>query len=213
MTNEGQLAMMKNMLTSASRAGIDMSLFHCYILKDQKEAAIYNSGEFKSLTTRKLEVILENMKLDNEVIWIDNDIVIFENFINHLRSKQGKFVMQDDIWSPCTGFFLVRPDVFSIRAIQNCILWLQQHSHIPSINDQHAFTYIYKRTIGLTVNLLPHDEYPNGYIYFNQKRTSSAKMVHCNYLYTTVEKEERLKEHNLWNIDENVFEIVNKHYI
>ena len=213
MTNEGQLPMMKNMLTSAKKSGLDMGLFHCYLLNDQKEAAIYNTGEFKSITTRKLEVILANMRLDNEVIWIDNDIVIFENFINDLRSKQGRFVMQDDLWSPCTGFFLVRPDIFSIKAIQNCIQWLKDNSKVPSVNDQHAFTNISKRTIGLTVNLLDKEEYPNGYIYFNQGATSKAKMVHCNYLYTTAEKEQRLKDNGLWDIDENVFESVKKYYL
>ncbi len=213
MTNEGQLPMMKNMLTSAQKAGIDMNLFHCYILSNQKEAATYNTGEFKSITTRKLEVILENMKLDNEVIWIDNDIVIFENFINDLRKRQGKFVMQDDLWSPCTGFFLVRPDIFTSKAIQGCIEWLKQHSHVQSLNDQHAFTNIYKRTIGLTVTLLPKEEYPNGHVYFNQNVTSRAKIVHCNYLFTTAEKEQRLKDHGLWNIDEQVFNNVKKNIL
>jgi hypothetical protein len=213
MTNEGQLEMMKNMLSSASKSGIDMSLFHCYILNDQKNAATYNTSEFKSITTRKLEIILENMKLDNEVIWIDNDIVIFENFIQDLRSKQSKFVMQDDLWSPCTGFFLVRPDLFSIKAIQSSIDWLKQHAHIPSVNDQHAFTNVYKRTIGLTVQLLSQEEYPNGYIYFQQGIKSKAKIVHCNYLYTTAEKEQRLKDNELWNINNTVFENVKKYYI
>ncbi len=213
MTNEGQLPMMKNMLTSARKAGIDMRLFHCYILSDQKDAATYNTGEFKSLTTRKLEVILENMRLDNEVIWIDNDIYIFENFISDLRNRPGRFVMQDDLWSPCTGFFLVRPDIFSVKAIRQCIDWLKQNSHISSVNDQHAFTNISKRTIGLTVTLLPQKEYPNGYLYFNQNLQSDAKIVHCNYLYTTPEKEQRLKDNKLWNIDENILERVNVHNI
>lgn len=213
MTNEGQLPMMKNMLTSASKAGIDMSLFHCYILNSEKQAATYNTAEFKNLTTRKLEVILENMRLDNEIIWIDNDIYIFKNFINDLRKYQGRFVMQDDLWSPCTGFFLVRPDIFSVKAIRQCIDWLKQNSHIEAINDQHAFTNISKRTIGLTVTLLPQPEYPNGFVYFNQKNQTDAKIVHCNYLYSTPEKEQRLKNHNLWNINENILENVNVYNI
>lgn len=213
MTNEGQLPMMKNMLRSAKESGFDMSLFHCYILNDQKEAATYNTGEFKSITTRKLEVILHNMKLDSEVIWIDNDIVLFENCISDMRRYHGKFVMQDDIWSPCTGFFLVRSDIFSIKAIQECIGWLNDRSKIQALNDQHAFTSIYKRMIGLTVTLLPQDEYPNGCVYFEHNETSKAKMVHCNYLYTTLEKEERLKDHGLWNPSELGFSSSNIYYI
>lgn len=212
MTNFGQLPMMKNMLRSAKEAGFDMSLFHCYILNEQQDAATYNTGEFKSITIRKLEVILHNMKLDNEVIWIDNDIVLFENCIQDMRRYHGKFVMQDDIWSPCTGFFLVRTDVFSIKAIQDSINWLK-HNSTQSLNDQHAFTSVYKRTIGLTVTLLPQDQYPNGSVYFQQDRKSNAKMVHCNYLYTTAEKEKRLKDNGFWNPNDSGFDMVNKYYI
>ena len=212
MTNDGQLPMMKNMLRSANECGFDMSLFHCYILNDQKEAATYNTGEFKSITIRKLEVILHNMQLDSEVIWIDNDIVLFENCIQDMRRYHGKFVMQDDIWSPCTGFFLVRTDIFSLKAIQNCIGWLKERS-AQSLNDQHAFTSVYKRMIGLTVTLLPQEQYPNGAVYFQQDRKSNAKMVHCNYMYTTTEKEQRLKDNNLWDPSEIGFNLANKYYI
>ena len=213
MTNEGQLPMMKNMLRSAMKAGIDMRLFHCYILKDQKDAAVYNTGEFKSLTTRKLEVIFNNMMNDSEVLWIDNDIVLFENCIEDVRRYRGKFVMQDDLWSPCTGFFLVRSDLFSMKAIQNSINFLNQNKDKPHINDQHAFTNVYKRSIGLTVTLLPQEEYPNGFIYFQQGKTSKAKMVHCNYMMTTPEKEQRLKDHNLWEVNDEAFNLANKYYI
>jgi hypothetical protein len=212
MTNDGQLPMMKNMLRSARERGFDMNLFHCYILNDQKEAATYNTGEFKSITIRKLEVILHNMQLDSEVIWIDNDIVLFENCIQDMRRYHGKFVMQDDIWSPCTGFFLVRADIFSMKAIQDCINWLKDRN-AQSVNDQHAFYSIYKRTIGLTVTLLPQEQYPNGAVYFQQDRKSNAKMVHCNFLFTTAEKEQRLKDNDLWDPSEYGFSLANKYYI
>lgn len=213
MTNDGQLPMMKNMLRSAMEAGFDMRLFHCYILNDQKQAATYNTGEFKSLTTRKLEVILQNMKLDNEVLWIDNDIVLFENCVDDLRRYHGKFVMQDDIWSPCTGFFLVRSDRTSVRVIEKSIEWLQQNIDKQHINDQHAFTHVSRRTIGLIVTLLPQEEYPNGSVYFQQGKTSKAKMVHCNYMMTTPEKQQRLIDHDLWEVDDVAFNLANKYYI
>jgi hypothetical protein len=212
MTNEGQLPMMKNMLRSAKDSGFDMKLFHCYILGDQKQAATYSTGEFKSLTTRKLEIIFENMTIDPEVLWIDNDIVLFENCIDHIRSHRGSFVMQDDIWSPCTGFFLARASMSSLRTIQNSINWLKQNQK-PNINDQHAFTAVYKRIIGLIVTLLSQEEYPNGSVYFQQGKTSKAKMVHCNYLFTTPEKEQRLKDHGFWDPNESGFALANKYYI
>ncbi len=213
MTNEAQLPMMKNMLRSALNCGIDMSKFHCYILNDQKEAATYSTGEFKTITTRKLEVILENMRMDPEIVWVDNDIVFFSNCIDELRAYRGRFVMQDDLWGPCTGFFLARSDAVSTRAIQRSIEWLQLNKDRPNMNDQHAFQNTARRTIGLIVTLLPQDEYPNGEVFFNQKRIEKAKIVHCNYLVTTAEKEERLKQHGLWNTDDLAFNLANKYYI
>ena len=211
MTNDAQLSMMKNMLNSALKANYPMNLFHCYLLNSEKEQAIYGTPQFKSITIRKLEVILANMQLDSEVLWIDNDIVLFENVIPDLRSKPGQFIMQDDIWSPCTGFFLVRSTALAIQKIKLSISWLHQNSGNTSVNDQHAVTASFKKLPFVSVTLLDKDQYPNGEIYFNQKRTSIAKIVHCNYLTNTSEKIVRFKEHNLWDESDTAFEMVNKY--
>jgi len=212
MTNDGQLPMMKNMLNSAMKSGWPLSAFHCYIMSNQSAAATYNTPEFQSLTLRKLEVILDNMRQDKEVLWIDNDIYLFQNTIAEMRAINGHFVMQDDLWSPCTGFFLVRASPASFHAIQKSIQYIRER--LPSgINDQHAFSVVYKRIIGLRVSTLPQDEYPNGEIYFNQKKTEKAKMVHCNYLLTTAEKVERFKLFSLWDESDTGYDMVNKYFI
>ena len=213
MTNDGQIPIMKNMLNSAEKAGWPMNLFHCYIVGTNPEAAKYNTPEFQSLTLRKLEVILENMRLDNEVLWIDNDIVLFENTIDHMRTLPGHFVMQDDLWGPCTGFFLVRSTLKSIRAIEKTIAGVRNQVGKNIMNDQHVFYRIYKGIIGLQVRLLPRNEYPNGDIYFNRGLTSDAKMVHNNYLHTTGEKVERFKEFGLWDESDSAFLKVNRYAI
>lgn len=214
MTNEGQLPMMKNMLNTAHRTGWPMHLFHCYVLDANKEAATYNTPQFHTLTLRKLELILENMKMDNEVFWIDNDIVLFQNCLPHVMSFGGHFVMQDDVWSPCTGFFLVRTTPTSIHILEKTIQWLRDRPN-THYNDQHAFLRCYKPKFGLPtcVTLLPHDEYPNGDVYFTQQRKAAARMVHCNYLQTTREKVERFKESGLWDDSDEGFNLVSKYYI
>ena len=215
MTNEGQLSMMKNMLNTALKAGFPMDMFHCYILNTHKEAATYNTAGFHDVTLKKLEVILENMRLDNEVFWIDNDIVLFENCISQVRSFPGHFVMQDDLWGPCTGFFLVRTTPNSIRIMEKTIKWLHDRPN-THYNDQHAFSKCYKPKFGLAtyVTLLPQDLYPNGEVYFNQNRKSGAKMVHCNYLTTTAEKVERFKQCGLWDDSDTGFNsVVNKYSV
>ena len=214
MTNEGQLPMMKNMLNSALKAGFPMNLFHCYIISSNPEAAAYRTADFQKITIRKLQVIQENMNKDTEVLWIDNDIVLFQNIIEDVRKYPGKFVMQDDLWGFCTGFFLARSSDYSKRLIQKTIASLSNAKSM-GINDQHAFNEEYKnmKTFGFPITKLPLDDYPNGDIYFNQNRKSNAKIVHSNYLFTTAEKVVRFKEHNMWDESDDGFKLVNKYYI
>jgi hypothetical protein len=214
MTNDGQLPMMKNMLNSALKAGWPMHLFHCYLIGTNKESASYNTLEFQSLTLRKLEIILENMRQEREVIWIDNDIVLFKNTIDHMRSFPGQFIMQDDLWGPCTGFFLVRTNLTSIRVMEKTIAYLKEKLTTTVLNDQHAFCRIIKQPIiGLVLSLLPQNEYPNGEIYFTKGIKQDAKMVHNNYLTSTREKVDRFKEFNLWDDADTAFLLTNRYSI
>jgi len=213
MSNEGQLPMMKNMLNSAEKSGWPMNLFHCYLLNTNKEAASYNTSEFQSITLKKLEVILHNMRMDNEVLWIDNDIVLFENAIQNIRSFPGNYVMQDDLWGPCTGFFLVRSSPASIRAMEKTIQTVRNQVGKTIANDQHIFARVYKTILGLIVTLLPQDLYPNGEVYFHQGRQQTAKMVHNNYLTGTDEKVKRFKDHHLWDESDSGFLLTNRYSI
>ena len=211
MTNDAQLPMMKNMLNSALKCGFPMNLFHCYILNSDKEAASYNTAQFKSITIRKLEVINMNLNKDT-ILWVDNDIVFFENCLGDLLSKQHSFVMQDDGWGYCTGFFLARSGFFTKQIISTCISWLKQQTDSAK-NDQHAFNSVMKRAIGVSSMKLPVEEYPNGHAYFNRGLQDKAKMVHCNYLPTTAEKVQRFKDYELWDESDKGFNLVNKYYL
>jgi len=212
MTNDAQLPMMKNMLNSAMKSGFPMSLFHCYLLSSDKEAATYSTPAFRQITIRKLEVILENMCQDSQVLWIDNDIVLFENCLADIMRYPGSFVMQDDLWGACTGFFLVRRSRNTLLTIQNSIEYLKLRPHGVE-NDQHAFNAVKKGVWGIFVTLLPQDEYPNGKVYFDDNRTSKARMVHSNYLAKTADKVQRFKDINLWDESDTAFELVNKYFI
>jgi len=212
MTNEGQLPMMKNMLNSALKSGIPMYLFHCYILESQQDAATYGTQQFRSITTRKLQVIRDNMLLDDTILWVDNDIMFFENCLGDILRRGGSFVMQDDLWSACTGFFLARTTSMSVMLLNKAIRWLIEQNN-TSLNDQHAFNAVRKLSWGTTVTLLPQDEYPNGKVYFEEDRKSKAKMVHSNYLATTAEKVDRFKQMGLWNDSDEGFNLANKYSI
>jgi hypothetical protein len=212
MTNDAQMPMIKNMLNSAMKVGIPMNLFHCYVLDTNKEVAIYGSMQFNSITLKKLEVIKMNMGMDRDVLWVDNDIVFFENCLEDILSKKGSFIMQDDLWGVCTGFFLARSNPFSLSVVQKSIDWLAKSTN-TRVNDQHAFNHVYPQVVGITVHKLPVEEYPNGEIYFNKMLTSNAKIVHCNYLTNTAEKVQRLKDHEMWDESDTAFLLTNRYLI
>jgi Nucleotide-diphospho-sugar transferase len=209
MTNEGQLPMMKNMLNSALKCGMPMHLFHCYILTSDKEVASYDTTRFKHITTRKLEVIRMNMEMGT-ILWVDNDIVFFENCLADILSKPGSFVMQNDGWSMCTGFFLARPSLFSKQIIDKSITWLKGRQGVQ--NDQHAFQESCKTT-PIMITSLCREEYPNGETYFNLKIQSKARMVHSNCIKTTAKKVQRFKDHGMWNDSDEGFNYVYKYAI
>jgi hypothetical protein len=216
MTNEGQIPMMKNMLNSAKKAGFPMSMFHCYVISTNKEVARYDTVQFQAITLRKLEIILENLKQDSEIWWIDNDIVFFDTFSNILQNMKtypGQIVIQKDGWGFCTGYFLVRRTFATLRVFQRSIDWLRSNLNNRFLNDQHAFNAVYKSIIGLIVSELPVDEYPNGMIYFDQNRKDKARILHNNYLFTTNDKIERFKNNNMWDESDEGFNLVNKYYI
>lgn len=212
MTNEGQLPMMKNMLNSAMKVGFNMKDFHCYIISANKDAASYNTSEFKSLTTRKLEVILINMRLWDNVLWVDNDIVFFQNCVDDIFRYPGAFVMQDDLWGYCTGFFLVRPTAITNAFMQKCIDDMNSSKFIAR-NDQHVFNSLIKTPPFFSKTMLPQEEYPNGSVYFKSTDHSKAKMLHNNYLNTTAEKVQRFKDNGMWDESDDAFNLVNKYYM
>jgi len=214
MCNAGQYPMMRNMLNSAEKAGLPMDLFHCYVVKEQKEVATYNTTEFHTITLKKLEVILQNLTLDEEVLWVDNDIVFFTNPLADLQSKEGSIVFQDDGWSPCSGFFLARSNKPLVKDLFYNAIRLLKTDQNKMANDQHAIAHLLKcpELKDLHYILLDREEYPNGDIYFNQSKTQKARIVHNNYLYTTKEKEQRFKDHTLWS---DAFDIkkINLHFV
>ncbi len=216
MTNEGQIDMMKNMLTSAKKAGFPMLDIHCYVMSTNKEAASYNTANFQLITLRKLEIILENMQQSSEVFWIDNDIIFFDTFsniISNIKSYNGQFIMQDDMWSVCTGFFFVKSTPVSLRVIQKSIDWLRKQLNNPALNDQHAFNNCYRSVIGCLVSKLPQEEYPNGRVYFENNKKDKARMLHNNFLVGTDAKIDRFKANNMWEIDDNIFHYVRLYHI
>ena len=214
MSNRGQLPMLRNMLRSAEEVGMDLGLFDVYLTPEEgtpAEAAAFGSTQFASVTALKLALIARESAAHASVLWVDNDIVFFTNPLDDLLARAPvPYLMQNDQWSPCTGFWLLRRgsgggiggEVMA-RALE-----VMTRGNKDSENDQTAFARACKECSCVPV-LLEDALYPNGRVYFERKQQARALLVHCNYLKTTAEKEKRFLEHGLWDPQEAILGRVN----
>lgn len=209
MTNLGQLDMLKNMLRSADEVGIDMKLFDVYMTPPDKlkEAAGFDNTNFTPITMLKLQVIIKGIEEHDMILWVDNDIVFLKDPIKDLLSRiEVPFLIQDDQWSACTGFFLIRKSDLVLKILKDGLKLMKENK---AREDQTAINKAFEMN-KYNPTLLEEYLYPNGNIYFNKKiQSKEAKIIHFNYQKTSAEKIERMKQNKLWNPNDNGYNKVN----
>jgi hypothetical protein len=213
-----QRDLLTNMLGSLRRSGVPLAGLRAFLC-NQPEGS-YGSEGFRGLTRIKLDVIIRALREEPEggmLLFMDNDIVVFRDFREHLAGFSGDFVMQDDLWAPCTGFFLVRKSDPVISFFLQCLHWMDANSQWhdgKAADDQHAFLATWGRQSGpkavtgderLRLRLLPRDVYPNGKIYYENRIREKAVLVHGNYLWNSRSKIKRFRKYKQWHLDESVW--------
>lgn len=209
MTNLGQLDMLKNMLRSADDNGIDMKLFDVYMTPPDKlnEAAGFDNSNFTPITMLKLQVIIKAIEEHDMILWVDNDIIFLKNPIKDLLSRvEVPFLIQDDQWSACTGFFLIRKSKLVLKILNDGLKLMREKK---AREDQTAINKAFEMN-KYNPTLLEEYLYPNGNIYFNKKiQSKEANIIHFNYQKTSTEKIERMKQNKFWNPNDNGYKKVN----
>lgn len=206
MTNSGQLDMMKNMLNSAEKVGIPLNLFSIYLMNEVQEASNFWTMNFYTITMRKLQLIYDTLCTLPEgerLFWIDNDIVLFTNPISELESFTEDFVMQDDLYTGCTGFWTIRRSPASCALMRTALEYMKNNPH-EKMHDQIAVWHVLKNTRHpCSLRILNRYQYPVGDVYFKTNEyvfdRSIARILHNNFLFTAREKVERFKANNMWN--------------
>ena len=206
MTNDGQLDMLKNMLNSAERVGIDLNLFHIFKFNKIETASNFWTMEFYNITKRKLELIYDFLKENDEVLWVDNDIVFFENVLTDIEKYNEDIVMQDDIYSGCTGFWKIKKNKNTLKVLSDAIIFMNQNIH-RKMHDQTAVWWVLNNTKhNCSLKLLPREEYPVGDVYFKHNiDRNKSRILHNNFLFSTNEKIQRFINNNMWDPSDNAF--------
>ncbi len=147
---------------------------------------------------KKFECILKSMETGQDVLWIDNDIVLFSNPIPDLAKYTESIVIQDDGGQPCTGFMLLRNREDVKQLLLKSIRLIRQSQEtnrivkiVQPINDQDAFEKTWTPAISLV--RLPRDLYPNG-VAWKIINPSNPILFHNNFLFTMNEKVQRFQE-------------------
>jgi hypothetical protein len=210
MTNKGQLDMLKNMLRSAHDVGVDMKLFDVYLTPENdnlSESAGFDSDNFTPITMLKLQTIIKAVEEHEIVLWVDNDIIFLKNPIADLMARDPvPFLMQDDQWAACTGFFLIRRSESVLKILRDALNLMKNGKERE---DQAAVNKALKMN-NIKPTLLEDYMYPNGNIYFNKKiKSKHAKIIHFNYQKNSEEKIDRMKANELWNVSNVGFDKVN----
>lgn len=165
--------------------------------------SVWSSDNFNCVTKYKFDITQIFMNLGYNQIYIDGDIVVFENIFDDIICKMKyNIVIQDDrenlrkYEKHCTGFYGID--------IQFKTLFLELIDNYQNINDNDQFTYNFNlkkyRDLGkeMNIEILDRNQYPNGAVLkVKGKITEYMKILHFNYIVGH-EKINQMKKHNCW---------------
>ena len=210
MSNEAGLCLTKNLLTSVEKVGIPLSQVTLYKLADGGQDHLeYNTPPFKNMMIRKMEVILDALETNQEVLWVDSDIIFFTDFLKDIRSRAAtsEICFQQSIvkYAFCAGFIFIKSSHRTKEFFKGVIRCMKEN---PSVCDEFVMNQIYFQ-MGIRASALPYWHYPVGAVFFkgdgmNGMIQKDAYILHNNYIVGNQNKIERFKKFGLWNIDETI---------
>jgi len=151
---------------------------------------------WSSVTFQKIVVIYEELKNNNDCVFIDGDIVILKNFNEYLYNiiEDNDLVIQNDECNnndknkACSGFIYIK----SNEKTKN-IFNPDNINKNSFINDQN---YIRSQLKKIKYNVLDLELFPNGK-YFRLYKPKNPYLIHFNH-DVGKHKIERMKKYKYW---------------
>ena len=177
------------------RRGIASVLYHHPEINSD-EAPQFYSGAFCIKTSIKIKIITAAIMHGFQVLFTDVDVVFLRDPIPYLDSNKRAdlLIQKDSDYDLNSGFLLVRPTYFGVtlmlRTLDIVMQWI--------IVDQVALNLVIEEMLAakiLDVVILDPQKFPNGKVYFEDKRRmfledrkqkDVAYVVHNNCLQTKV---------------------------
>lgn len=198
----------ENTVELVNNNNINLSDYAHYVAPQQEDSE--EKKKWSELTKYKILIINKELKNGNDTIFIDGDIVVFDNFINDLKIQISDFdllVQNDEFpgWDKlCSGFLYIKSNDNTIN--------LTNHENLPNypewLNDQQFLRSIRHKLRYKYLNL---NQYPNGQ-YWRELNPTNPKIIHYNH-DISIGKIMRMKSFNHWLLDKNTYKMKFKDWI
>ena len=172
----------------------------------------FKSKEYNKITQAKTQIVYNILKLGQNILFSDPDIVFLnKNILNHIHylakySPAQIFFSQDQHSNQFhfnTGFYYAKASNY----VQELFLRLinEQRKDESNAIDQFVFNKMIKSNdLNTKIAPLDHILFASGQVYFhekiNDKYNITPYMVHANYLTGETNKVNAFKSKNLWFI-------------
>jgi rhamnogalacturonan II specific xylosyltransferase len=186
------------------------------LMKDDNiETVTFGGKGFKNITCNKVLAIEKMLKAGYFVFYIDTDIVVKKNFVEHYFTLPPKDCwMQNDHnnfkksaiatdkhgvvkYNHCSGVMFIAPTAYMIKIMQKAYPEILKVK-TGGLTDQKVLNKLieYKK-----IGTLDPIAYPNGWRYFSSKKyRGDPYLIHNNWLKGSDKKIKRFKQHKLWYI-------------
>jgi hypothetical protein len=171
------------------------------------ELSLWRSYEFNKIMFIKLSIIYLNLKKFEEVIFIDGDIFVREDFFSDLEKEKEKekidIIAQLDndansgsqVKTLCAGFMLIKSNKKTMEIFNpKKISFRKKRKNNFLFDDQN---HINKNLEKINVKFLDPKKYPNGSYFYKHFKEINPLLIHFNWLKND-EKVEVMKKHNSW---------------
>jgi len=243
-TTSGSVELCKNLLMSLRKLNMEKD-FIVYCLDEDSFAEIskfecnsklfdvsdigekfheYGRGDFRRVTEAKIQIIINELKDKDSLVYTDCDVVFRHNptpFIEHsneqVKDKDVDIIFaSDDPFMPiCTGFMHIRNTEKVHELFKKYFELSQEYGKQGSecMYDQEIIFEIltkhepfFNEHGRLVWGIYPTEFVKNGHLYWNEAetRTGNEAVVHVNFTIGEENKINRLKDANLWYSEKEI---------
>ncbi len=165
----------------------------------------YGSKPFNIMMTRKIEGILHLLRLGEDVLYTDTDVVFLANPLKEFDLNCDINIQNDAVSAPyshanlCAGFMYLKSKDHVIEFLENVIDLIVQHNY--AFDDQRAMNNLLQQGHPISINVLNESKFANGCRYFDNSDPSCKKedalIVHNNWITGMESKRKRFEKFGL----------------